>query len=107
MVELINLTPHPIVVDNGSARKVYEPSGVVARVETESTVVGEVDGFDVVTNRVLGHNVPDPKEGVVYIVSAMVLALLSDRTDLVAPDTGKAARNEQGHIVSVPGFVRS
>jgi len=107
MVELINLTPHPIVVDNGTTRKVYEPSGLIARVDTESTTVGEVDGFDVVTNQVLGHNVPTSEEGKIFIVSAMVLSLLSDRQDLVAPNTGKAARNEQGHIVSVPGFVRS
>jgi len=104
---LVNLTPHPIVVDNGVSKKVYEPAGTIARVETVSTKVDEVDGFDVVTNQVTGHNVPDPEEGKVYIVSAMVLSLLSDRADLVAPDTGKASRNEKGHIVSVPGFVRS
>ena len=107
MVELINLTPHAIVVDNGSTQKVYEPAGIVARVETKSTVVDVVDGFEVVQNQVVGDNLPEPQEGKVFIVSAMVLALRPDRGDLVAPNTGAAKRNDKGHIVSVPGFVRS
>jgi len=28
------------------------------------------------------------------------------RTDVVAPDTANAVRNDDGHIVSVPGFIR-
>jgi len=107
VVELINLTPHAIVVDNGSTQKSYEPSGIVARVETKSTVVDMLDGFDVVQNQVIGDNLPEPQEGKVFIVSAMILALKPDRDDLVAPNTGAAKRNEKGHIVSVPGFVKS
>jgi len=106
-MEIINLTPHAIVVDNGSNKVTYEPSGLVARVSTESTVVDNVDGFDVVTNIVTGDNLPEEKEGVFLLVSAMVLGLRLERKDLIAPDTGRAARNDKGHIVSVPGFVRN
>jgi len=105
MVEIINLTPHPIVVDNGEVSKTYEPSGEVARVLTESTKVGEVDGFDVVSTKVIGDNLPEQKEGVYLIVSAMVKGLRPERKDLLAPNTGAAKRNEKGHIVSVPGFI--
>ena len=107
MLVIRNLTPHAITVDNGVSSKVYEPDGLVARVITESKVVGEVDGFEVVTNEVIGDNLPEPQEGVILIVSAMVLGLRPDRGDLVAPNTGAAKRNEKGHIVSVPGFVRA
>jgi len=107
MVSIRNLTPHAIVVDNGVNSKVYEPDGLIARVNTESTVVGEVDGFEVVANTVVGDNLPAPVDGVYLIVSAMVLGLRPDRADLIAPNTGAAKRNEKGHIVSVPGFVRS
>jgi hypothetical protein len=107
MTTIVNLTPHAITVDNGETHKVYEPSGEVARVLTESTVVGEVDGFEIVANRVTGDNLPAPKDGVLYIVSAMVLSLRPEREDLIAPNTGAATRNDKGHIVSVPGFVRS
>ena len=105
MATVINLTPHAIVVDNGEVSKTYEPSGEVARVLTESTKVGEVDGFDVVTTTVKGDNLPEPQDGVYYIVSAMVKALRPERQDLLSPNTGVAKRNEKGHIVSVPGFV--
>ena len=106
-LQVINLTPHPIVVDNGETRKVYEPSGEVARVITESTVVGEVDGFELVANQVTGDNLPAPVEGTYLLVSAMVLGLRPDRTDLIAPNTGAATRNDKGHIISVPGFVKA
>ena len=104
-MKLINLTPHAITVNNGTVSKVYEPSGMVARVNTESKVIGSVDGFEIVANTVTGDNLPAPVDGTYYIVSTMVLGLRPDRKDLLAPNTGQAKRNEQGHIVSVPGFV--
>lgn len=54
-------------------------------------------------------DLPEPVPGTVYIVSAMVLsALAGSRPDVVAPATGHPAcvRNDKGHILSVPGFVR-
>jgi hypothetical protein len=107
MSNIINLTAHPITVDNGINSVTYAPSGEVARVETESTVVGCVDGFETVANTVTGDNLPDLVEGTYLLVSAMVLGLRPDRSDLIAPNTGAAVRNEKGHIVSVPGFVRN
>ena len=54
-------------------------------------------------------DLPEPQPGTVYIVSAMVLsALAGSRSDVVAPATGhpECIRNDKGHILSVPGFVR-
>lgn len=84
----------------------YHPSGKVARVTNKfsnfccgiSTVFyGEIE------------NLPEPEEGTIYIVSAMVLAAAKEkgRTDVVAPATGHPdCKRENGFIVSVPGFVR-
>ena len=59
------------------------------------------------------ENLPEPKRGTMYIVSAMVLGAenskprCSRRTDLVSPATGHPdCKRENGFIVSVPGFVR-
>lgn len=55
------------------------------------------------------ENLPEPEEGTIYIVSAMVLAAAKEkgRTDVVAPATGHPdSIREDGFIVSVPGFVR-
>ena len=105
--KFINLAPHTITLNNGTE---YHPSGKVARVANKfsnfccgiSTVFyGEIE------------NLPEPEEGTIYIVSAMVLAANNSkprcrrRGDLVAPATGHPdCKRENGFIVSVPGFVR-
>lgn len=100
MTKFRNFTPHEIVLNDGRSF----PSEGIARVSASFTnfnndgicrqEFGEVEGL------------PEPQEGVMLIVSAMVLSA-SDRTDLVAPATGHpdTVRNKKGHIVSVPGFV--
>lgn len=96
----LNYTPHQIVVTGPLAGN-YDSKGVArvaASFEEVSPgifyqVFGQVEGL------------PGPEEGVKYIVSGLVLAA-SDRNDLVAPASGMAQRNEKGHIVSVPGFVK-
>ena len=106
--EFVNLTPHLIRVfkDNGEIIEI-PPSGIVARVRTETVKVGEIDGIDVVATR-FGEveNLPPPQEGVIYIVSTLVLSAITDRYDVVAPDTSpqSAIRDESGRIVGVRRF---
>ena len=101
MKKFINLTPHEITLNNGAK---IPASGDVARVSVDFT---EFDA-DCICRHEYGEVVglPEPQEGVCYIVSALVLAA-TDRKDVVAPATGHAQckRNEKGLIVSVPGFV--
>ena len=103
MLKFVNATPHPIVLNDG---RVFEPSGILPRVSQE---ISEFDG-DLIATQSFGEveGLPEPETGVVYIVSAMVLSACKDRTDLVAPATNHelTIRNEKGHIISVPGFVK-
>ena len=103
MIKFINATPHPIQLNNG---EIFEPSGILPRVSQE---ISEFDG-DLIATQSFGkvEGLPEPETGVVYIVSALVLSACKDRTDLVAPATNHkdTVRNEKGHIVSVPGFVK-
>jgi hypothetical protein len=106
-----NLTPHAITV----AGVTYEPSGIVARVETDHTEIvdglcsvkhGQVKFFKNNEEFVMtGYEI----EGTVNIVSAMVFEVTKDWTVgvWVAPATGHpdVVRNEKGHIVSVPAFL--
>ena len=98
-MEYLNFTPHPIVLNDGRS---FESCGV-ARVAASFT---DFDGD--ICRQQFGavEGLPEQQDGVLLIVSAMVLAA-SDRLDLVAPATGHpmTARNERGHIVSVPGFI--
>ena len=103
MLKFVNATPHPIVLNDG---RVFEVSGILPRV---SQVLSSFDD-DLIATQSFGdiEGLPAPEAGVVFIVSAMVLSAAKDRTDLVAPATNHqdTVRNEKGHIISVPGFVR-
>lgn len=91
-MNFVNLTPHVVnVVDNdGNTVLSVVPSGTVARVNAQTTVVSNIGGVDVVRTT-FGDvdGLPVPQDDTVYIVSTLVLqALNGTRTDVVAPDTG-------------------
>ena len=106
-MKIINATPHAINVVKGGDIVTFQPSGMIARVDmtTTTSALNNLDGFDVSCNQA-GNvtGIPPQQDGVDYIVSAVVLGN-STRSDLIAPDTNRANRNDLGHIVSVPGFV--
>ena len=99
-----NLTPHVIVLNDGRefAREgLARVSATFSKFDENricSQQFGEVTGL------------PEPTNGVLYIVSALVLtaAKAQGRTDVVAPATGHpdCKRNDKGFIISVPGFVK-
>lgn len=113
--KFINLTPHAIVLQapDGS-RRVFEPSGTVARVSSKSVQLFEVDGIPFV-KQVFGEVQGLPTnvdEDTFLIVSGMVLSALGESTvralRVVAPATGPsdgAVRNAQGQIEAVTRFV--
>ena len=121
VVEVVNLTPHSVVVMLGTDQVAeFPPSGQIARVDSSDTYQGEMyanfpKGCNTVEvpvyTRTLGDPVglPEPESGVVFIVSSIVLAATDDRSDLVAPDTGPngAVRSEDGRIVGVRRFIRN
>ena len=101
-MQYLNYTPHTVNMNDGREFK----SVGVARVEAsfsdpdENGVVAQVFG-DI-------QGLPDPKQDTIYIVSLVVLQAAKGRDDLVAPASGHpdTVRNDKGHIVSVPFFVR-
>ena len=105
-MKIVNLTPHEVVITDGPT---FPPSGTVARVSVQQVDTGTINGVPV-KKQTFGDivDLPDPADDTVYIVSALVLsaANAAGRTDCVAPDTANAVRNDDGRIVSVPGFVR-
>lgn len=86
---------------------VFPASGVVARVQATNLDRDPVAGFRL-RSQEFGEvsGLPAPKEGTVYIVSALVLGQCKDRSDVVAPDTGPDAVRENGQIRAVRGFVQ-
>tara|TARA_B100001094_G_scaffold317190_1_gene359310 strand:+ start:462 stop:842 length:381 start_codon:yes stop_codon:yes gene_type:complete len=103
--KFLNCTPHKINLNDGRS---FEP--VLTTPIRVSAQFGDINGD--ICSQSFGDIVglPPQKQGTLLIVSAMVLSAVKSigRTDCVAPATGhpKTIRNEKGHIVSVPCFVR-
>lgn len=102
-MNFINLTPHAIKLN---ACK-FPPSGELASVD--QTVTG-FDSNGIAQSSFGNLQLPEPREGVIFIASMLVAqaAAAQGRTDVVAPATrhDETRRNEAGHILSVPGFLR-
>lgn len=95
-MNIINLTPHAINIINGDTTTKIDPSGTVA---TDNPMLYTQQYGDV-------QDLPAPQDNTIYIVSALVLARVPDRTDVYAPLTAQAIRNDAGQIIGVPGLVR-
>ena len=104
MTQYKNFTPHAIQLNDG---REFASEGL-ARVKATFTSFDENGVCSQQFGEVTG--LPEPTNGVLYIVSALVLtaAKAQGRTDCVAPATGHpdCVRNDKGFIASVPGFVR-
>jgi hypothetical protein len=105
-MDIINLTPHNFTLcnDAGEVIRVIPPTTPAARVSSASQVIGSIDGIPV-TKTAFGavEGLPDPQEGVCYIVSLLVQQRVPHRSDVYRPDTGPSSvvRDAAGQIVGV------
>jgi hypothetical protein len=109
-MDVINLTPHNFTLcsDAGEVIRVIPPTTPAARVSSASQVIGSIDGIPV-TKTAFGavEGLPDPQEGVCYIVSLLVQQRVSHRSDVYRPDTGPSSvvRDAAGIIVGVKALA--
>lgn len=103
MKKYINLTPHVIILNDGTN---IPASGAIARISSSYTEFDDDKIAELKLTDITG--LPDSAEDTVYVVSGLV-AQAAKRQDVVSPATGHpdAKRDDRGQIVSVPGFVRS
>ena len=103
-MELINLTPHEVNLHLPAGRALTIPSsGEVARVATTPAEAGELwagrcNPVPLIT-QTFGEvvNLPDPKDGDFFIVSALVRAACPNRYDLGSP--AELVRDDAGRII--------
>lgn len=97
----LNLTPHAIAIVNGPT---VPPSGQLARCASRSVPVGEHGGVPLsrVTFGAV-EGLPEPEEGVLYLVSALVRAAVSSRSDVASP--GDLVRDEKGAVLGCKGLT--
>ena len=97
MIKIVNLTPHVVNVNDVA----IQPEKVSARVETVTTedgnIVTQYGEINIVeTHYGLVENLPDWREGIVYVVSRLVKDRVPNRNDVFVP--GELNRDENGRI---------
>lgn len=110
-MKIVNLTPHAvnIVAADGTPLITIDPSGTVARLDTNVDIIGTVDVGNVsipVQTTKFGpvSGLPNPKDGTVYVVSSLVAQRVPDRNDVYVPtDT---VRDANGRIVGCRALGR-
>jgi hypothetical protein len=111
----VNLTPHAVVIRTADGDRVIGPTAPAARVEPGVLLSTDVFGGVPVIRWGKGEvvNLPEPTEGIIFIVSAVVGAEVRGRMDVVCPGTGPndnavrvADGPRKGQIEAVTCLVR-
>lgn len=103
-MNIINLTPHALNIKTATGDIIeVAPSGIVARVSENREALPALNGIGV-TRATYGdvENLPPVAPGTVYVVSALVLARVTGRSDVFAP--GPAIRDDAGRIIGCDGL---
>jgi len=105
-MKIINLTPHDVNIcdEFGNVIKTYYASGMVARIGHDWKVTDYIDGISIVERKdEKVENLPEPQEGVYYIVSNIILEYCWGRSDLLAP-VRQVKRH--GQVIGCRSFIR-
>lgn len=106
MMTIINYTPHEVHEVNSDIKYPAMDKEQAARVTMKTSSTGKVNGIETFASKALPTiNLPEPKEGTLFIVSALVLAQHPNRDDLLAP--GIVQRDNKGRVISCSGFRRN
>jgi hypothetical protein len=96
----VNLTTHTLRLPD----RVIRPEPFPARCRERIAPAGIHAGVDLVYREFSGVvGLPDPQEGVVYVVSSAVRLSCPERGDEVSP--GKPVYDDTGHIVGIVNLV--
>lgn len=108
-IDIYNLTPHDIILDNDIERIVYPKNNISVRIEEGYQDVENDYGLPFEKedgNKVVTGLPEEQQSNIFYIVSTMVRQQLPERKDLISPTTNIAhqERNEKGWTLSVSHF---
>lgn len=102
--QVVNLTPHALNVHTDTGVHTFSPSGTVARCATTTTQVGDLDGIPLFSTTFGAvQDLPDPQDGVVFVVSALVRQAVPHRKDVASP--GDLVRDDKGNPVGCKGLT--
>jgi hypothetical protein len=99
--KFVNVIGHDITI---SGHATLPKSDNLCRVETEQMIIGKLAGIPIVkTNFIKIVNLPEPEDGVYYIVNRIAMDFVPfNREDVFCVDTGPTAiRDQSGQVVAV------
>ena len=100
--KFVNLTSHVIAIRTQDGTLRIPPCGTVLRLQEVQRLLRTFSGVDIVETAYQAPAfLPEPKEGVVYLVSSLVAQAVKDRDDIVSPDTGSTAVRQGKRVVAV------
>jgi hypothetical protein len=103
--KVINLTPYTfsLVNNKGYTIHVFPRYGIIASVIVSTSEVDDLFGQPIIKTEFKGiNNLPDPEEGVYYLVSREV-AEKAKRRDVICADTDTAIY-ENGELIAIRNF---
>ncbi len=107
-MNFINCTPHPIqLLDSDNNLMISLPKGeVIPRLSQSTKQVDVVNGISI-TETQFGEtqDLPESQDGVLLIVSRLVLSANPNRTDLVVPN--ELVRDGSGNIIGCKSLARN
>lgn len=103
-MNLVNLTPHSIVIISDGDTVTIPPSGIIARCVESTRQAGSINGIPLV-RKDFGDvsGIPDQDPDTMYIVSALVRIAFPGRYDLVSP--GDLVRDADGKPIGCRNLV--
>ncbi|WP_236567895.1 MULTISPECIES: hypothetical protein [unclassified Nocardiopsis] len=107
-MRVVNLTPHVVTLVDESSRVIrsWPRSSDPARVEAVRVPAGlKVAGAPLMTEERTRANLPEPQEGVWFIVSSVVVFAHPEREDLLVPSD--LVRDGSGAVTACRSFVAS
>lgn len=108
-IKIINCTPHDVnlITENGNIT--FPKSGIIPRLTESQQKINSVavNGIeiDIMEKSFLEpEGLPEPQEGTIFIVSALVAGAVKGRDDLVVPND--TVRDEEGRIIGCRSLAR-
>jgi len=101
---IINLSNKSVTVKEGDTIVTY-PAASESEIAYLSDIVGEINGVPIINYEFKVKNLPEPKEGIYYIVSKEVMEASPDRKDLIRPNLSRANRNQFNQITYITCWV--
>ena len=107
-MKFINLTPHDVTIVDGETKHTFPKQGL-ARVQTiplNPTMLGGIPFFTTTYGGTEG--LPEPQEGIIFIVSMVVAQANPERRDIVFPasDPANSVRDEKGNLIGFKALTR-